>query len=550
MKTNLHEWINQSSSAFDVLVCKSTQLPSDFKILNPAAIDHECQNAFPDKVGAFPLHKATSGLQHIAHRVVRRIAQLNTQQVDVTVNGLQNAWFHPVYAELATLIPIRHLARRLATQSPVQPYAILLASRSFTALNSWSKNDLEPLYLAYELRRRKVPVVLFIEGEGTPNFQFKLSKTWLPKGYPQIRRNKKFTTVMCKRAMRRATFVSEKSTAKQQHKPRFFSIQRHFGIDRNPRDLTLNLRDGPSFGDIQSFSAPSDTPLLDHGFVQLMGPLTQKVTQWYRHEFKSRLINEAHIADHASFEGGLLAAEVTRRNGQVYLWPHSANLVHMHAHDPRNVARVTVAAQSTGTHWAKKFHNQKVAIDFRSILPETASAPLFDKELPLQVILFAGAHALKRTPLLDNEGHRATWTRVLRDLHDSGVELTIKHKSSWETREWIKGLAPEGAKLRFSRTHANKLNLPNMIFLSISLTSTAILEGIARGIPGMTVRDVPIDETPYYAPDFVPCLPSDKAADFISNLNSKAAFDNLREKQQIWFERETSPNHAIAAPKY
>jgi hypothetical protein len=160
------------------------------------------------------------------------------------------------------------------------------------------------------------------------------------------------------------------------------------------------------------------------------------------------------------------------------------------------------------------------------------------------------AHALKRMPLLDNEGHKATWAKLLRDLHDSNIELTIKHKSSWETREWITNLAPKDAKLQFTRTHANKLNLPNMVFLSISLTSTAIFEGIARGVPGMTARDVLIEETPYYDPSFVPCITSDKAASFILSLNSKAAYDALREKQKVWFDRETSPSETIAAVSY
>ncbi|MEP0190110.1 MAG: hypothetical protein ABJE00_06825, partial [Erythrobacter sp.] len=328
------------------------------------------------------------------------------------------------------------------------------------------------------------------------------------------------------------------------------TFQRHFGIDRDAKKLTLELRAGPVFDGIKSLSAGSDISSLTQGFEEFMIPLTGKVTQWYRHEFRNRPIRNAHISDHASLEGGLLAAEVARNGGQVFLWPHSANLVHMHVYDPKEVARVTVAAQSTGQQWARRFPNEKIAIDVRSLLPETARAPQFNKDEPLNVVLFAGAHVLKRMPLLHNEGHRATWAKLLQDLHDSEVELTIKHKSSWETRKWINALAPEGAKLRFSRTHANKLNLPNMVFLSISMTSTAVLEGIARGIPGMTVRDVLVDETPYYDPDYIPCLPSDRAADFIFKLNSATTYDSLCKRQRVWFDQETSPNDKIAGPQY
>ena len=540
-KTDLLKWISQSTSAFDLVICNQDQLGGDFKVLNPATLDQEWRAALKDRVGAFPMHKAQFGLQKIAHHVARDIAKSDAQQLDVSVNGLRNAWFHPVFSELATLLPIRHVARKIAAQRDKQPIAIPLKSLSFTALNGWSKNDLEPLYLAFELRRQNVPVVIFTEGQETPVLQFGLSKTWLPKGYPEIQRNSDFTTLMCKKTMRRAALVSQKSSATRKHKPGFFTFQRHFGIDRNPSTLRVNLQTGPMFGDIKSFSAPSDIPDLDRGFVQLIGPLTQKVTQWYRDELKARRVNHVHIADHATFEGGLLAAEVTKNGGQISIWPHSANLVHMHVHTPTDVAQVKVAAKSTAIHWQKSFGTEKVTVDISSILPQTTPAPLFDTTRPIHVILFAGGHALKRMPLVEYDRHQQTWAKVLSDLHNSSIDLTIKHKSSWETRDWITNLAPQGAQLNFSNTRANKLDLPNMVFLSISHASTALLEGIARGIPGMIIRDVPIDETPHYDPEFIPCLTSDHALEFITNLNSEEAMKTLIARQKIWFEQETNP---------
>lgn len=545
---DLRDWIAGSKSAFDVIICKTDQLPNDCNILDPAAIEQLWRNDSADWTGAFPLHKAQTGLQYIAHRVVQRLARKNAQRVDVSINGLRNAWFHPVFSELAMLVPIRHMARKFAAKNGGQLVAIPLKSRSFTAMKSWASNDLEPLCLAYALRQNNVPVLLFIEDEGAPTFHFQLSQTWLPKKYPQILRDKKFTTVMYKRPMRAAGFVSRQSATTQKHSPSFFSPQRYFGINRAPTSMAVHLLPGPLFGDIQSFSAPSDILSLDRGFIELMGPLTMKVTQWYRQELKHRSCLTAHIADHATFEGGLLAAEIVKTGGRINIWPHSANLVHMHVHEPIEVEQVTVAAKSTGVHWAKTFGGQKVVLDKRTVLPSTAPCLSFDSSRPLHVILFAGAHGLNRMPLVDYKRHTASWARVLEDFQNSEIELTIKHKSIFETRDWIASLAPTGSKLRFSRTHANKLKLPNMIFMSISMTSTALLEGIARGIPSLTVRDVPMEETPYYDPDFVPCLPSDKAIDFISTLNSKAAMDDLRERQRIWFERETNSAHIFETP--
>lgn len=37
-----------------------------------------------------------------------------------------------------------------------------------------------------------------------------------------------------------------------------------------------------------------------------------------------------------------------------------------------------------------------------------------------------------------------------------------------------------------------RIDLPNMLFVSISMGSSALLEGLSRGIPGLVVRDFPV----------------------------------------------------------
>ena len=231
----------------------------------------------------------------------------------------------------------------------------------------------------------------------------------------------------------------------------------------------------------------------------------------------------------------MLCAEVARIGGKTQLWPHSANVVHMDAHTPGAIKKITVAAQSTGKHWARRFGSDRVRVDAHAILPD---APLraepFDESQPLHVVVFAGAHFLRRVPLMNYRGHVETWSQTLDIFADHPAVCVIKHKSVWETKEWIAEHASDPSKLRFNTLHANKIRLANMVFASISATSTAILEGIARGIPGIVIRDVPIDETPYYDPAFVPCVAS-------AELGTKAAYETLQSRQRIWFDAETGP---------
>ena len=43
-------------------------------------------------------------------------------------------------------------------------------------------------------------------------------------------------------------------------------------------------------------------------------------------------------------------------------------------------------------------------------------------------------------------------------------------------------------------THPSEIDEPNMIYLTISFGSTALLEGLGRGIPCMIVRDFPVED--------------------------------------------------------
>ncbi|MEM7718486.1 MAG: hypothetical protein AAF222_04725 [Pseudomonadota bacterium] len=369
---------------------------------------------------------------------------------------------------------------------------------------------------------------------------FQLSDKWLPRGCPRYFHDPEFGSVLCKNAIRRPEFLTEQTGIGKRVTPGVLS---RFVINRFRRRacrFDIQLLDGGFFGGTKVYAAAHNGASLDTAFVRLVGPLTTWVRDWFRSELSGKQVQIAHVADHASLEAGLLGAEVVRGGGKIRIWPHSANVVQPEAHDPRCVSHVTVAVRSTGWHWAKAIGPEKVAVNAKTILPDVSAAPTYEAGQPLHVVLFAGAHSLRRLPLMSYKEHKASWKQTLTTLSEADVNFFIKHKSSWETREWITRRVPNMKALPFSSVHANKLRLPNMVFLCVSATSTAILEGIARGIPGIVVRDIPIDETPYYDPASVPILASDQLGSFLSALNSKSAWEALVEKQRKWFQQETA----------
>ncbi|MEX0339740.1 MAG: hypothetical protein AB3N11_11955 [Arenibacterium sp.] len=539
-EADIRDWLSGSDAMLDIVLCKRDEIPDSITVIGPPQINRDVLEAFPERFGAFPIQKAQRLFQGVAARVARRLAKHHTTRLGVSINGLRHAWFFPVFTELATLAPIRYLARAYARQSGGSVFAVEMSSNTFTALNAWNENEVEPLYLAQELRRYGVPVFLFSPDDfASPKMSFQLSDRWLRKGYPSYLRNSDFTSVLCKNAIRRPDVVASEANVKTTQKPGLLSRLVSARFRRRTCQFDLEFIEGPTLKGRKTFAVPNGAITLSKAFVDLIGPLTQQVAGWVHSELARQPVLTAHVADHASFEGGLLAAEVVKQGGSVQIWPHSANVVHIDAHDPANVTRVTVAACSTGKQWAKDFGADKVTVWSKTILPDVQPAPAFDETQPIHIVLFAGAHVLQRMPLLSYAGHKATWTKTLHALQNADVRFVIKHKSIWETRKWISDRASDDVALNFSNTHANKLRLPNMVFLSVSMTSTAILEGIARGIPGLVVRDIAIDETPHYDPEFVPCLASDRLEQFLNDLRSRTVWEALRDRQSEWFRQET-----------
>ena len=540
-ENDIRHWLASSNTLFDIAVCDPSDLPETVCVIGPQDITRDIETVFTTQMGAVPLHKAQTLLQRVAGRAARILAQAQTRTLDIAPEGLRHAWFYAVFSELTSLVPVRHLARHYARTKRGQVIAIPLESFTLTALNGWQKNDAEVLYLAHELRRQNCLVFLYTTQEAPePRLSFALSGRLLPKGYPRYLRSPDSTSVLSRTTLRRPDYVAAQCNTKSRRSPGIISRFLTFKQLRRRCAFTTELHAGPDLGGCRTYHVPQDAPTARDAFVTLMTPLTRQVADWFKSELHDKPVATAHVPDHANLEAGLLGAQVVRQGGSVHIWPHSANVVHHNAHTPKNVANVTVAARSTGTVWAKSFGPDKITVQADAILTENAPAPGYDPDAPLHVIVFAGAHLLRRVPLLDCVGHKATWSKTLDTLLSADCETLIKPKSVWETRDWITERAKPGADLRFTNVHANKLMHPNMIFLCVSATSTAILEGIARGVPGMVVRDIPVDETPAYCPDSIPYVASSQLADVMANLNSAQAWTDLLGRQRAWFERETS----------
>ncbi|MEP3635843.1 MAG: hypothetical protein ABJN14_01100 [Paracoccaceae bacterium] len=533
-----------ATNNFSVLTGAPLNVSENVYVLDAETIDDAFQQVFKEGVGAFRFQNVQDKFRKIAAKFAKRAARRGGEHLGLPEEILRNAWFHKIFSELTTIVPMRHLARKLSKQHQGKLLAVEMKGDAFQALNSWRQNDLEPLFLAYELYRLKAPVFLYSDRIRAESISISISERWLKHKHPHFYRSRDFSSILVANAMRSSDYAAERHGIVKFHGPKLTtSLGRSI---RNPyaNTVSLDFSSGPKFGALQSYTIDDQQLSLEAGFVKLVGPVTKNVASWYQSALKDRPVENAHVADHTSLEGSLLAGEIVKKGGKINLWPHSANVVQIDLHNPDNLRSVTVAVNSTAAHWRRKVGDEKVILDPKSILASSSPAPGFDETKPLHIILFAGAHALRRTPIVNYETHCRTWSTVLTALQRSDHLLSIKHKSIWENRDWI-AMRSSGAKpLKFSRKKAMEINYSNMIFVSISATSTAILEGISRGIPGMVVRDQPINETPNYDPDYIPRLKSSEFSEFLSKLNSRIAWEELRDQQLTWFENETSTKQA------
>ena len=57
---------------------------------------------------------------------------------------------------------------------------------------------------------------------------------------------------------------------------------------------------------------------------------------------------------------------------------------------------------------------------------------------------------------------------------------------------WLTEVVRSTGNWRRVLKHPLRIDLPNMLFVSIGMGSSALIEGLSRGIPGLVVRDFPV----------------------------------------------------------
>jgi hypothetical protein len=160
---------------------------------------------------------------------------------------------------------------------------------------------------------------------------------------------------------------------------------------------------------------------------------------------------------------------------------------------------------------------------------------------PVTVVVIAGSHSLNRLPVIDYDGHAESYRRLFRGLaaEAPGIRFVCKAKPPWESIEWLQSLAGSDPILNEISDAPTRIDQPNLIYVSVSFGSTALLEGLSRGIPCTIVREIPVEDYTAIGPDVFPVGSVEMILARLRECRDFSAFRSMAEAQLAWYAHET-----------
>lgn len=247
-------------------------------------------------------------------------------------------------------------------------------------------------------------------------------------------------------------------------------------------------------------------------------------------------IMDAHIGDYLYAEPALIAAKVKDRGGRVHLWPHSTNPVHVDFHDPNHVASVRAVTKSGVESWQRVMPKAEIVHDPTLMLEAAETMVSYSSSDPISIVVIGGRPIIRNLPILDIAAHEDLYRRFFASLEPAvragRVRVFFKPRGrTGEHESWLENLVGRSATWQRVLEHPLRMTLPNPVFVSLSVGSSALLEGVARGIPGFIVREGFARDYLATADHIFETLTMQTAVDLIDRLAEEPTWETYRAAQ-------------------
>lgn len=482
-----------------------------------------------------------------------------------------------LFHEVSLHEPMRRLAADIAAEADDSPVYIESPTDRYAYLDGYSFSHFDVLYLYFELRKRGVNAFLCRYYRGKPRDRSAITfvpgvRALAPRGEvsetDQVAHDQALIPAGI-RSVRRVldsvgpTLVyTSGSVIKEFAYDR--SLQQGFPIEPEA-SVHPPLTDLPSFTfDLWTAASLVGVPMSaadglgTHATVEISRAIGDDWLAWLDRalrayltaisansyaEIAARGIQEAHISDHIFADSALFAGAVKRSGGRVVLWPHSANPVHVNERHIGSFDEVHAVTRAGYERWSERFPDVKVVHSPSVMLdPPTRNARI-DPALPLSVIVIGGRSIHRHTPILNRslheESHRAFFAGLERLQATFPINLYFKPRGhTGEEEMWLSAIVGSTANWDRVLEHPMRLDLPNMLFVSISMGTSAVIEGLSRGIPGIVVRDFPVRDYTTLDENALPTGPVDEMLDVVASCTESDKYMELLERELQYYATE------------
>ncbi len=450
-------------------------------------------------------------------------------QTDLAGPMLTEAVFRLIYAELCVREPVRRLAASIAKEAGTDPVFVELSGKPIEYMSSFTPTEIGQFYLYRELYRLGANVFFccFVNQRSDP-YQWNELNSLVLRPSPVLLRSRGTTKEVDKEntevAVVPAGIRSIQTVVDELVDPLVYAsgyVIQGLAYDRTtfePLDLSATFLPPRSLlpvfkydydtvawfesSDLVGANETSQTQLgltvpIEGDWLDWLGEmLLPSLNEMYElcvAEVDLRQVKQAHVADNLYMETTVFAAAVSSRGGNVTLWPHSANPVDVQARHRDTFDRVNAVTQVGCETWKARFPDVEVA-HRPDLMLDTPTMQLIDPNEPLSVVILGGKNTLGLMPFVHQSQHEVAYNKFFNGLeqlkNDCNIEIYFKPKGlSGENEAWLDRVIDGSVEWKTVVEHPLRLALPNMMFVSLSVASSAILEGLGRGIPGLVVAE-------------------------------------------------------------
>lgn len=510
-------------------------------------------------MGSIQVSRAYMVSQYAAWRIAKRLGSRLASSSTVSARAAAQAWLFTIWTEMCTIVPLRHLARDIARAAGNKTIFVPIEKLTFSCLNYWYANEVEPIYLAVLLRHFGAKVCLVLQNQDASANEMPCHLEHLRfvphGGYLSTPVSALPDASLPKRTALVASGIRNIRELRSRNKEAL-TIQADWSMEIFSADCGLYTRDElrancivvalePIYSafhseNISIYRAIFPNSSIQDLFYSMMEGPTIRAAE--RADFLAKLysIETVHVCEHAFFENSLFAEAVRKVGGSVIAWPHSANAANVFIREANDFSVVNCITQKAADDWTLHLPSQQIRIDSSIMLEPCDNPRVFSEHDPITIVVVAVGFNLVRLPLLDYTTHANSYKRFFSKLQNlrPGVRIIFKPREMSETHSWLCELLGESGYFDVTPDGPRHIEHPNMIFVCISFASTALLEGIARGIPCMIVRETEVLDYAYVDSSVVPTGSADYVIDTILKCANEAGYNSLVARQQQWYARQ------------